>query len=325
MSTTQAWVSSRASVWSALSRWVVTLRQRGTVSVEDALHTVENYRSLARDLASARRLLPGTRVTTQLEGLYAQLHGMIRRKPHGGRAAWAALFRTDVPRAVHAIRGRIGWITALFVASAAAGWWLVGAFPELVSLVASDDMIRTVEGGRLWTDDILNVTPSSLLSIRILSNNIAVSIFAICLGFFFGIGTFYIIATNGLMLGGVFAFTHQHDLSGRLFEFVVAHGMVELSVICIAGAIGATIGESVIRPTRPTRRESFQHCMQQMGPLILMCALLLVGAGLIEGFISPNPTYPLFSRVVIGASYWVLMLMLLSGAAYRGRARAIAP
>lgn len=317
MSTAQAWVSSRASVWSAMSRWVATLRQRGTVSVEDALHTVENYRSLARDLASARRLLPGTRVTAQLEALYAQLHGLIRRKPHGGRAAWAALFRTDVPGAFHSIRGRIGWITTLFVASAAAGWWLVGAFPELVSLFASEGMIRTVEGGRLWTDDILNVTPSSLLSIRILSNNIAVSIFAICLGFFFGIGTVYIIATNGLMLGGVFAFTHQHDLADRLFEFVVAHGMVELSVICIAGAIGVTIGESVIRPTRPTRRESFQHCMQQMGPLILMCALLLVGAGLIEGFISPNPTYPLFSRVVIGAFYWLLMVVLLTGAAYR--------
>jgi hypothetical protein len=66
----------------------------------------------------------------------------------------------------------------LFVLSAGAGWWLVSAFPELVSLIASESMIRTVEAGGLWTDDLLNVTPSSLLSLRIFSNNIAVSVFA---------------------------------------------------------------------------------------------------------------------------------------------------
>lgn len=165
--------------------------------------------------------------------------------------------------------------------------------------------------------------PSSLLSVRIFSNNIAVSVVAICAGFLFGLGTFYIIATNGLMIGGVFAFTHQYGLAGRLFEFVVAHGLVELSVICICGAIGAAIGDSLIRPTHPSRRESFQRCMQHVGPLILMCALLLVAAGLIEGFVSPDPVFPLASRVVIGVSAWVLMVMALNGRLFGGRRQAL--
>jgi uncharacterized membrane protein SpoIIM required for sporulation len=310
----------RSSAWSAVTQKIAALRQRRSITIDEALHSVESYRGLARDLASARRLLPGTRVTAGLEALYAQLHEIVRRKPHGGRSAMATMFRTEIPRTVSALRSRIAWITTLFVLSGAAGWWLISAFPELVGLIASDGMIRSVEKGKLWTEDILNITPSSLLSIRIFSNNIAVSVVAICAGFFFGIGTFYIIATNGLMLGGVFAFTHQHGLSDRLFEFVVAHGCVELSVICIAGAIGAALGDALIRPTHPTRRESFQRCMQSMGPLILLCSLLLIGAGLIEGFISPNPTYPLISRVVIGVSYWVLMLMALSGRLF-GRSR----
>lgn len=321
MDATRAWVAMRTSAWSAVTQAIAGLRQRRSITIDEALHSVESYRSLARDLASARRLLPGTRVTAGLEALYAQLHEMIRRKPHGGRPALATMFRTEIPRTVRALRSRIAWIAALFVLSAAAGWWLISAFPELVSLIASDGMIRSVENGRLWTDDILNIAPSSLLSIRIFSNNIAVSVFAICAGFFFGIGTFYIIATNGLMLGGVFAFTHQHGLADRLFSFVIAHGMVELSVICIAGAIGAALGDALIRPTLPTRRESFQQCMQDMGPLILLCSLLLVGAGLIEGFVSPNATYPMLSRVVIGVSYWVLMVMALNGRLF-GRQRA---
>ncbi len=317
MDAARTWISSRVAAWTGLADRIADLRRRRNVSVDEALHSVEGYRSLARDLASARRLLPGTRVTASLQSLYLQLHELIRRKPHGGRAALLDMLRTDIPRTVSGLRQRIAWIVALFVMSAAAGWWLISTFPELVSLIASDHMIQSVEKGKLWTDDILNVAPSSLLSVRIFSNNIAVSVFAICAGFFFGIGTFYIIFTNGLMLGGAFAFTHQHGLAGRLFEFIVAHGMVELSVICIAGAIGAALGESLIRPTHPTRRESFQRCMHAMAPLVLLCALLLVGAGLIEGFISPNPTFPLSSRVVIGVCYWSLMVMALTGRPFR--------
>lgn len=313
MDSTRAWVTSRTPHWSAVTHRLGELRQRRRIDVDDALHAVESYRSMARDLAGARRQLPGNRVTAGLESAYAQLHEVIRRRPRGGLAALLDVFRYDIPRAVGQLRNRITWIALLFILCGAAGWWLVSTYPELAGLIASDGMIRTVEAGRLWTDDILNIAPSSLLSMRIFSNNIAVSIFAICAGFLFGIGTFYIIAINGLMIGGIFAFTHQYDLAGRLFNFVIAHGMVELSVICIAGAIGAALGESLIRPTRPTRGESFRLCVQMVAPLVLLCALLLVGAGLIEGFVSPNPTFPLASRIVIGACSWVIMILALSG------------
>ena len=313
MDAARSWVASRATAWSALTLRVTELRQQRRTTVEDALHAVETYRTLARDLASARHLLPGTRLTGGLQALYAQLHEVVSRKPRGGRAAWLNMFRTEIPLIVSGLRTRIGWITTLFVISAAVGWWVVSTYPELVSLIASDQMIQNVEEGKLWTDDLLNVTPSSILSVQIFSNNIAVSVFAICAGFFFGLGTFYIIATNGLMLGGIFAFAHQHGLATRLFEFIAAHGFVELSVICIAGAIGAAVGESLIRPTQPTRRESFQRCVQGVAPLILLCALLLVGAGLIEGFISPNPTFPMISRIAVGLCYWFLMIMALNG------------
>ena len=41
--------------------------------------------------------------------------------------------------------------------------------------------------------------------------------------------------------------------------------------------------------------------------------MLLVGAGLIEGYVSPNPRFALPARVAIGVSYWLFMLALLSG------------
>jgi hypothetical protein len=51
------------------------------------------------------------------------------------------------------------------------------------------------------------------------------------------------------------------------------------------------------------------------------CAVLLVGAGLIEGYISPNPRVPVSARVAIGVGYWLLMLVVLSGRLFSGRRR----
>lgn len=75
----------------------------------------------------------------------------------------------------------------------------------------------------------------------------------------------------------------------------------------------------MIWPTAPTRAESFRRCAARLGPLLVACALLLLGSGLIEGFISPDPRIPIPVRLVVGLAYWVLMLLMLSGRLFPGR------
>src|SRR6201996_8547383 len=187
---------------------------------------------------------------------------------------------------------------------------MVHSFPDLIALFASPELIATVERGQLWTEGLLNVVPSSVLSVQIFTNNIVVSLFAYCLGFLFGLGTLYILGLNGVMLGAVFAFTAQHGLAGRLFGFIVGHGCVELSVICLSGAAGAAVGEALIRPGAGGRLEAFRAAATRGSGVLLACMLLLVGAGLIEGYVSPDPAVPLPARVGIGVGYWVAMLVL---------------
>lgn len=314
-----SWVKARAPVWQALSDEVARAPGRAQATTADALRTLEAYRTLARDLGSARELLPGSAATAALEGAYARLHLAISRPPRFGRSGWVTLFRDQLPAAVRSVRSLTLWIALLLVTSALAGWWLISSYPELIGLIASDRMISGVEHGHLWTDQLLNVAPSSVLSAQIFSNNAVVTTGAFCAGLFFGLGTFYMIALNGLMVGGLLAFTHQHGLMLALVRFMLAHGPVELSVMCLAGAAGTALGESLIRPTRPTRAQSFRACAEHLGPLLVACVLLLLGAGLIEGFISPDPRFPIPVRLSIGLGYWVLMLLFLSGKLFRRR------
>jgi uncharacterized membrane protein SpoIIM required for sporulation len=307
------WLVSRAGAWRSVVQRVAVLRAQRHAGVDEALGAVEAYRGLARDLATARRVAPNSRMTSGLESLYGELHGVVTRRPRGGIAALRLLFADQIPAAAYELRARIAGMGLLMALSALAGWWLVATFPTLISLFASDDMIEHVEQGHLWTDGIINVMPSSILSIGILANNIVVSILAFCAGIFLGLGTLYLIAMNGLMLGAAFAFVHQHGLTRALFEFIIAHGPVELSVICIAGASGIALGESIIRPSVESRRDSFQACAHRVAPVLLLCALLLVGCGFIEGFVSPDPRFPMASRVTIGVAYWLLMCIFMSG------------
>jgi uncharacterized membrane protein SpoIIM required for sporulation len=102
-------------------------------------------------------------------------------------------------------------------------------------------------------------------------------------------------------------------MAGELLKFVTAHGVVELSVICLAGAAGTMLGEALIRPTHATRRESFQHAATKASRLLVLCALLLVGCGFIEGYLSPDPDFPMASRVVVGFGYGIVMIAALTG------------
>ena len=50
-----------------------------------------------------------------------------------------------------------------------------------------------------------------------------------------------------------------------------------------------------------------------MAPLLTLCALLLVGCGLIEGYLSPDTTFPIAARLVLGICWWLVMVGLLLG------------
>jgi hypothetical protein len=57
--------------------------------------------------------------------------------------------------------------------------------------------------------------------------------------------------------------------------------------------------------------------------LLTLCALFLVGAGVIEGFVSPDERYPLAVKVAIGIAYMALFSAAIGGLPARlaGRSR----
>lgn len=311
-----------ASPWQPARQRAESLSRRRGSDVTDALAVVEDYRRAAHDVGSSRlsRDPAAARSAEYLEAVYSDLHDTIHRPARRALRVLLSLMRDRVPAAMSAMSVHLLSVTLLFIASGVTGAWLIFSYPDLIAMFAGPQLIATVERGELWTDGLLNVTPSAVLSVSILTNNIVVSFFAFCSGIIFGLGTFYLIGLNGLSLGAIFAFTDQHGLAGRLFDFVVAHGCVELSCICIAGAAGAYVGEALIRPGALSRSEAFRAAAAEGIRVLAVVTLLLFICGFIEGYVSPDPEVPRWARVSIGVGYWLFMISLLRGYVF-GRSR----
>lgn len=310
---TEHWLQGRVAAWEAIENELPAFEDTKPITYQQLRKIIHLYPEMARDIALARREAPNSRTTAYLDSIYQRLHRAMFRAPRAKASDLTAILRDEIPEIVFGLRWQIFSVALGFILSVVAGWWLVSQFPELAALFASESMIEGVQRGELWTDGLLNILPSSILSLQILTNNILVSLTAVSLGVLYGLGTIYIIGLNGLMLGGIFALTAQYGLAGNLFDFVVAHGCVELSVIVIAGAVGFSVGEALARPGARTRGEAFSFAMRRGTKLIGLCVVFLIGAGVIEGYISPNETFDRSVRVAVGAAYWLLFLFALCG------------
>ncbi|MGR8935219.1 MAG: stage II sporulation protein M [Gammaproteobacteria bacterium] len=311
------WLSTRRDNWVKLENKLDKRRTLQGQEAADARAVLTGYRSLLADLSLARRINRTGPVTRYLENLFLKVHEEIYRTSVQLRFRLVDLYHLETPLLMRRMSGALLAAVLIFSLSILAGWLLVSAYPELAGLFASPQMIEQVQSGRLWTDGLLNIAPSSLLSIGIAANNITVTLFAFALGALYGVGTLYIIGMNGLMLGGILAFTASYGLDKRLLEFIIGHGVVELSVILIAGAMGLRLGEALIRPGQRNRLQAFQDATMNAGKVLLAAVPFLIAAALIEGFVSPDPRFGLFERATIGICsgtvFWLIMLFGLPG------------
>lgn len=307
----------RQADWKTLSDLLDAAQRRGAqLSPEEIDRLGTLYRAAAADLALAQRDFPGRDVTAYLNQLVARGHATIyRSRP----LSWERLRRFVVagfPGTVRA-HGRFilaaalvfllpGLLAAFVIrANPAAARWLLP--PEVQALEA------TIREGELWTE--IPVEERPYVSSFIMRNNIQVSFLAFGFGVLGGILTLWVLAFNGLMLGGVTGLTAVYGIGWELWAFVIGHGVIELSVIVMAGGAGLSLGWAVLQPGLLRRRDALALAARRSVRLMAGAVPLLVLAGLIEGFISPSEAIPVAAKWGVGLGSGVLLYgyLLFSG------------
>src|SRR6266581_7123221 len=270
------------------------------------------YRRTASDLAIARAESRDPRLINYLNSLVIRAHGRIYRADAQGYGRIGDFFTRDFPLAF-----RRTWrytatsfgVFMLFSLIAFFGTRYDPDFSEFAGIPSSFREVVINQRTHWWED--LNKA-SQVGSSQIFTNNIRVTFYAFALGALLGVGTLYVLAFNGAMVGAILALTYRAGFGNDLATFMVGHGVIELSCIFISGGAGLLIGSALLMPGDLTRGDALKSRGLEAIYLVVGCVPLLVVAGIIEGFISPAPISPIIKFSIGGitgiAMYSYLLL-----------------
>lgn len=312
---------SRQADWQQLTALLDKSQQMNRLTPAEVKRMGLLYRSVTSDLALAQREYPRHQVTTFLNQLVARGHATIyqgeplavRRLKHYFLVGLPTTFREALPFIVTA--------ALLLIVPALIAGFLTNWQPDASTwlLPANVQELRPlIEDQELWTNIPVEERPYT--SAFLMTNNIQVSFMAFGGGITAGLFSLYILVFNGLLLGGITGLTAHYDVGFELWTFVIGHGVIELSAIFIAGGSGLMLGWAILQPGLLRRGDALMLAGRKAVKLIIACVPILIVAGLIEGFISPNENIPWPVKWSVGIVTGLLLYsyLLLAGRSQKG-------
>jgi uncharacterized membrane protein SpoIIM required for sporulation len=294
-------LESRLEKWKRLEELTarVSRFRLKNLSGEEVREFGRLYRRTAADLAIAREEVRDQRLVNYLNHLVARAHGAIYRSESSGFGVFLDFFRYEFPavfRKTFAYTFTAFLAFMLAAAFAFAACFLDEGFADRIAPGLKQDIIAHNN----WTERINKANPLASTSIQ--TNNINVTFLAFSGGVLAGIGTIWVLLTNGLQIGMVMALCIRYHF-WAIPTFVAAHGVIELSAIFIAGGAGLMIGKALLMPGNLRRIDALVTNGLVAVKLIVGTIPMLLIAGLIEGFISPAniPSWIKFSVSALSA------------------------
>lgn len=303
------WVEKRKPYWARLEE-LVQKSSRGiaALSHSELKELGLLYRQTASDLAAVREDVSNRQLKLYLNQLLGRSHNLIYMGHKPKVAALVQFYRDTYPRIFRETLPQTITATVICLVTAVVAWVLTVQNPDFAYRLLGAHMIDSIEQQHMWTDSIVTIKP--LASSGIMTNNLSVAFSMFALGITGGLGTIWMLAVNGLLLGVIGAATARAGMALQLWSFVAPHGSLELPAIFIAGGAGLEVARGLLFPGLLSRRDSLELAGGRATRLLLGTIPMLVIAGVIEGFFSPSAA-PMAAKFALGAVLFTALITYL--------------
>jgi uncharacterized membrane protein SpoIIM required for sporulation len=257
------------------------------------------------DLAYAKTFYPKSNTAKYLNGLAALFHQKIYRnkKEKKGRIGW--FWQFELPYLFKQYQKQFLYALLLFVLFS-----LMGA----LSAKYDENFIRLILG-----DDYVNMTANNIehgdpfgvykkegqlgMFLFIAFNNIKVALIGYVLGITAGIGTLWLLFSNGLMMGSFQYYFISKGLGTKFILVVFIHGTLELWSIVVACSAGFILAKSFLFPETYSRKDSLLRGGKDGLKIVLGLVPVFLTAAFLEGFVTRYTNMPLWLTLfILGAS-----------------------
>jgi uncharacterized membrane protein SpoIIM required for sporulation len=313
-------VERRSPTWERLDDLMVRAGRRGvrTLAPAEIAELGRLYRATTSDLAYAKGSGFERVLLEYLNRLTARAHAYVYGATlESGTDRVRRFYGETFPREFRRSIAYSAICTALTVACAVIAYVLIRAHPADAYALLSKDMIPDEIRKSLHDSNFgFDRSFSPAMSTMIITNNIKVAVIAFGGCITLGALTIWIIVENGLMLGGLGALFTNAGFGYDFWATIAPHGVIELTAIQIAGGAGLLVAAGVLYPGRLRRRDAIVVNAKRAGTLILGVASMLIVAGTIEGFLSPQ-RWPPEVRIGIGTITAAALILYFGSAGRR--------
>lgn len=286
----------------------------------DLKEFVRLYRLASRDLATLRTQSQNLVQIQDLNDLVGRAYALLYREPK--RNLFVSAYE-GLQYTARAFRRQFLFILAAFVLTLGSSFFAAGLTatkPHLRDILVGaqgEGMIEqwTQKGTTEPTEDLSEAFTSGVfMSAFYATNNPRVSLIAGAVGAgTMGVGSLYMLYTNGTILGVLGLEMARVGRLGYLLSSIAPHGVPELSGIFVAGGTGLRLGWALFFPGRFSRGESLRRIGKDALALIVASIWLCLIAAPIEGFFSFSEVIPQSLKVIVAclevifwAFFWTL-------------------
>jgi uncharacterized membrane protein SpoIIM required for sporulation len=261
----------------------------------------DRFTELVNDLGYAKTFYPHSKVTLYLNKLASGIYLGIYKNKKEESSRIVRFWKTELPLLVRKYHHELLYSFLIFLFFALMAAFSAANDQQFVRGVLGNSYVEMTEQNIAKGDPfgVYKNQDSLSMFLWIAVHNVQVSFLIFVAGILAGIGSIWLLFTNGVMLGAFQYYFFSKGLGWKSVLVIWIHGTLEISSIIIAGAAGIVLGKSLIFTGTYKRLPSLKRGARDGIKMMIGLVPVFVMAAFLEGFVTRYARMPIWLSLFI--------------------------